>query len=238
MLISSGNSAPDDRWPWRHAGSLWVLSCPIAGPIGEVVNESIYASTFAWTPGWSAMVRGQVMGVAALLALITIALLLWPNRATFAMAIGLSIFATVGILAWRHALGSVDRVGGDIIAAGDGLNQHDAYVYERAKQDSTQTVPWVGWTHPLFASEVGLSQAAMQLNLTNTGELAFSYRAQAGCTTAFLRRAVIMGPHPIMTAVSSRSPMQEVAKAEYRGCQQPNRRGDAAAEWAVGGVGG
>jgi hypothetical protein len=220
MLISTGDTPPDHRWPWRKAGSVWVLSANIVGPIGEAINENIYAPTYTWIPGYSAAVRGQVMAVAILLVLLTAGLMLRPNRITITTAIALSIFTTAGIIYWRHSLGSADRAGGDIIIANAGLLQRDAVVYERAKVDSIQTIPWTGWTHPLFASQTGLNRAAMRLHISSNNELAFTYQTTIGHTIAFIRRDVQPGPAPVVTS-SHDSPMQEAARAEYlsAGCK-------------------
>jgi hypothetical protein len=214
MLVSIGDQAPDLNWPWKKVGSCWALSWPLIGPVGEIVNENVYAPTYAWTPGWSPAVRGQVVGVAAILVMITIALLLRPNRITMSAAIILCLLTTLGIIAWRHSLGSIDRAGGDILIASGALLQRDAFVFERAKESSTQVVPWAGWTHPLFASGNQLNASSMRLNVSATAQLSFSYQASAGHTLAFLRRQVTPSTAP--TAISSTlSPMQEAAKSEY-----------------------
>lgn len=215
-LICTGDVAPDARWPWQHKENAWVLSFALAGPVGETVNEDAYAPTYAWNPGWRNAVRGQVMGAAILLVLITIALLLRPNRWTLISAIFLMLVASIGIAAWRQSLGNITRAGGDVVVARAGLLQRDAWVYERSRESSTQSVAWNNWTHPMFSSDDALRNSAMKLVVTAQGELQFSHDAITGHTMAFVRREIWPGEMPV-SSMPVRSPMLELAKSVYLG---------------------
>jgi hypothetical protein len=214
-LIAVGPLPPDFRWPWHPVGSVWVLSCSLAGPGGDLVNPNVYAAVVNWTPGWSSAVRGQVMGVGALLVLGTIGLSLWPGRLSMGISIGLLLAASGGVAYWRHTLGAVDHAGGDVIINKGSMTQLDQYVYERAREDNAQLIPWAGCTHPLFNTPSAVERSQMVLHQSDSGELAFSYQAKAGHTLAFLRREVRPGVVLPMD-LSNNSPMQEVARSEYR----------------------
>ena len=217
VVLAARGEMPDQRWPWRRVGSLWILSVPIVGPTDQLVDDSVYAPTFAWTPGWSPQVRGQVIGIAAMLVLCTGAiLLLRRNRWTAGAVIFLALLTTGGVIGWRRSLGSVDRAGGDVLVSGEGLLQRDSWVYERAKISSAETVPWTGWTHPVFASSTGMIRADMRIHIGANDEMSFVFQANAGHTIAFVRREVQPAAMPAI-ACTHDSPMQDTAKAAYLG---------------------
>jgi hypothetical protein len=180
-----------------------------------LIDENVYAPTFGWMPGWSPQVRGQVMGVAALLVLFTAGVLMFrKNRITTGSAIALSLLTAGAVAGWHHWLGSIDRAGGDIIVANAGLVQRDSWVYQRAKSSSVETVPWAGSTHPVFASAIGLTQSAMHMQITANGAMSFVYLANSGRTMAFVRSDIQPGTAP-KTAAAHQSPMEEAARTAY-----------------------
>jgi hypothetical protein len=141
-------------------------------------------------------------------------LMFLPRHAAGFSVSTLSIVATIAIICWRHSFAPVDRIGGDILVCHDGMIQRDAFVYERAKESSVQNIPFAGWTHPIFASSMGLNQSQMKLTMSSIGELTFTYHAISGHTMAFLRREVGPGSLPAVSA-ENHSPMRDVAKLEY-----------------------
>jgi hypothetical protein len=166
-------------------------------------------------PGWPPRVRGQVVGIAALLLLVTVGLLQQGrNRTTAGLVISILLLSPVGIMWWRASLGSVDRAGGEIVIAGDALLQRDSWVYQRAKTSSTQIVPWTGWTHPLFASVTEMNRSEMRVGVSAGDQLEFVYQAIAGHTLAFVRREIQPGGMPATTAPGG-SPMEQAARAAY-----------------------
>jgi hypothetical protein len=215
VTLAARGEIPDHRWPWRSNGSLWVLSATPAGPNGELIDEDVYAPTYAWTPGWSPQIRGQIMGVAALLVFFTAGILMFPkNRITLGSVIGLSLVAAGAVAGWHHSLGNIDRAGGDILVANEGLIQRDSWVYQRAKTSSVETVPWTGSTHPIFASAAGMRQANMRVHIAGNGNMSFVYQATAGHTIAFIRSDIQPGPNP-ETVGTHESPMEQAARAVY-----------------------
>lgn len=213
-FVAVGERAPDSRWPWKKSGAGWVLCCRVAGPQCGVINAGVYSPTFAWAGGWPARVRRQVVGVGVLILLIFFGLMLRDFRGVYFVAIGVCVFAAVGIVCWREALGSVVRGGGDIFVGRDGMLQRDQYVYERAREDSNQIVPWAGSTHPLFGSRQGMIESGMRLNVSAGGKLSFGYHAFAGHTMAFLRRSVEPGALQALASTDA-SPMRELVKDQY-----------------------
>jgi hypothetical protein len=215
VTLAARGKIPDHRWPWRFNGSLWILSATATRPTGELIDDHVYAPTYGWSPGWSPQIRGQVMGVATLLILLTAGILLVRrNRTTAASAIILCLLTAAAVAGWRHSLGNIDRAGGDILIADHGLLQRDSWVYQRAKSASIETVPWTGNTHPIFASVTAMTQADMRLHITSNNELSFIYHAIPGHTLAFVRSEIQPGPIPA-TINAHQSPMQEAARAAY-----------------------
>jgi hypothetical protein len=215
VMLAARGEVPDQRWPWRFNGSLWILSPIRARLNGQLIDENVYAPTFGWTPGWAPQIRGRVVGLAALLVLFTAGILtVRKNWITAAAAIGLSLLAAGGVAGWHHSLSNIDRAGGDIIIADRGLVQRDSWVYQRAKRSSTEAVPWAGSTHPVFASTVGLTLSRMQLHIGADDELTFVYQAIASRTVAFVRTQIEPGAMPA-TVNSKQSPMQEAARLVY-----------------------
>jgi hypothetical protein len=215
VVLAARGDRPDPRWPWRRQGSLWILAAKPVGPHDELVDDSVYAPTYAWMPGWPPRVRGQVVGIAALLLLVTVGLLqLGRNRATAGLAISILLLSAVAIFWWKASLGSVDRGGGDIVIAGNGLSQRDGWVYQRAKTTSTQIVRWTGWTHPLFASVNEMNRSEMRVSVSPGDQLEFIYQAIAGHTMAFVRREIQPGGMPATVATDG-SPMEQAARAAY-----------------------
>jgi hypothetical protein len=214
MLICTGDVRPDARWPWVARDRVWVLSYAPAGPLGQVVNEDAYLPTYPWASGWSATVRGQVVGVGAVLVIVMVALLLRPNRWTLIAAVLIPVAATIGIGVWRGSLGTVNRAGGDIIVSLGGLTQRDAWVYERSREPADRWVNWSGWTHPYFASDGSIGASHMTLVVTSQGQLRYSYGAAADQTMAFLRREVLPG-QSLIGAMPFESPMLDLVKAGY-----------------------
>lgn len=213
-LIATGQK-PDDRWPWQQRDMVWRLDGNALGPGNQSIDEATYSPTFGWVPGWSAGMRGQVMGIATLITLLTCGILLAKtNRWTAAFSIAVPLLATGGIVIWRQSLASVERAGGDILIASNGLVQRDSWVYQRARTDSIQTVPWAGWTRPMFGSNRGVDEAAPRIQVKPDGTLSFSYHAIAGHTMAFVRREIQPGSSPA-TSPAQDSPMQELAKSVY-----------------------
>jgi hypothetical protein len=215
VLAATGDVAPDDRWPWKHDGKLWVLRDQPLGPTDRIVDEAIYSPTFAWAPGWSVAVRQEVFGAGVLLAILAIALFLWRSKATMAGIILLAVISSGTVAWWRTLLGPVNQAGGDVIVAANGLLQRDTWLYERARSDSPRDIAWSGWTHPVFASSEQIEKTGMQVRVSSDGKLSFTYRARRDETVAFIHREV--GPETAPAATPSRSsPMQNLAREVYQ----------------------
>jgi hypothetical protein len=214
MLISTGVKAPDDRWPWQHRGVVWTLAISPAGPAGELVNADLYAPTYGWTPGWSPSIRGQVLGVGGLLVLLTVALMLRPNRWTIAVAFVLALSTALGVAMWRKSLSVISLTGGDVLIDHGGLIQRDEWVYERAAENTLADIPWSGSTHPIFPSDASLNQ--LRVSLSAEGKLSYQWTASAGHTLAFVRREVSpgkMNQSMLLTAQAPQSPAQSPAQS-------------------------
>ena len=214
ILVSVGSDAPDDRWPWKHQNYTWVLSYVPAGPTAQLVNQDVYLPTYAWAPGRSSGVRRQVVAAGALILLITLALLLRPNRWTFNAALVFLVLASGAIVLWHRSLGSIALAGGDIKVSGLTLAQSDGWLYARAREQTSHRVPWSGSTHPVFPSELELQKTDLALTVSGQGTLGFDYTALPAHTLAFVHREVYPDPPP-PTRLPMRSPMAELAKAAY-----------------------
>jgi hypothetical protein len=128
--------------------------------------------------------------------------------------VALAILTSGGVVIYRHTLGTIDRAGGDIFVAGSPLLQRDSWVFQRAKDNSIQTVPFAGWTHPIFASAGGIDQTDLRICLSADDQLSFQYQAAAGHSLAFVRREIRPGSAPAVLNQRD-SPMQETAKDLY-----------------------
>ena len=151
-LAVPSDAPPDGRWPWQRRDRTWVLAADPAGPTG-VVSADAYGPTEAWSPGWSAGVRGAaaaggLVWAGAVVALVAVARRPWTRVAG---PVVLCVAVAGGVALWRATLDVVARGGGDVTVAGRGWVQRDAWVYERARAAADVTVPWAGWTHPVFA---------------------------------------------------------------------------------------
>ncbi len=216
VTLASRGGRPDNRWPWKQQGSCWILRANLAGPVDDLINEAVYAPTYAWQPGWSPRVRGQVFGAGATILVVVLAILLIGrgSRAAGATAMSVCLIAGVLVIAWRHAMGSIDSAGGDIIVASDHLLQRDSWVYQRAKADDTTAVPWAGSTRPMFSSLAGSENSRMFVVAGADSRLRFEYRSTAGHCLAFMRRDVTPDEPPA-ASLAFRSPMEEAVKDAY-----------------------
>ena len=214
-LASRSNSRPDENWSWQKRGSFWVLRYSPLGPVDQLVNPDAYAPTFAWSPGWPAAIRAQVAAVAVVLFLAIVAVaMLRDHRAVFGL-IALSLLSAAAVAVWQHALGTVSRAGGDMIVQSPGLIQRDAWVFERARQTGEQTIPWAGWTVPIFGSAVAPVDSGIRIQIAD-GSASFNFQLDRGKTIAFVRREVQPGPVPTLENDRG-SPMREAANAVYLG---------------------
>ena len=203
--------------------------------MGVAIDESVYGPIYAIATGWPVAVRQQVMGIAVLLVMVTLALLLRPRRSTSTIAIALLLLTSIGILLYRRSLGTLTSGGGDVLIPKSGLLQRDAWVYQRARETAQQSVPWTGWTHPIFGSPLGLSRSQMKLVVEKDNTLRFDYLAIAEHTLAFVRREISPGevpsnPPPTMPV---HSPMSELARSSYltQGTQITGETAPAPGRW-------
>ena len=225
MLAVVGDAvAPDDRWPWQRRGTAWVLSYAPAGPAG-VVEPDAYVPTESWSPGWPPAIREAVVVIAVLLSLATVAWLYATGPAAGGRgrpspvaaeaaapvsaarpwagvlgAVTLSLAAAGGVAVWRATLDPVARGGGDVTVAGGRWSQRDAWVYNRARSSTDVSVPWAGWTHPIFASTAAAEGA--RVTVAPDGRLGFALHLSSGAATAFVRRDVAPGSPPDITGGS------------------------------------
>lgn len=215
VLAVPGDAAPDDRWPWKHDGKLWILRDQPAGPTDRTVDEAVYSPTFAWAPGWPVATRQVVFGAGILLSILAVALLLWRSNKAVAGVVLLAVIFSGAVAWWRKFLGPVSQTGGDVIVAADGLLQRDRWLYERARLNGLRDIAWSGWTHPIFASFEQLEKTGMQVRVSSEGSLSFAYRAYRGETVAFIHRSVQPGSAPAATSSRS-SPMRNMAREVYQ----------------------
>src|SRR5262245_45389130 len=60
IIATRSASRPDNRWPWRQVGSLWVLDPALAGPRMGAADPVIFSPVQGWEGEWPLAVRRQI----------------------------------------------------------------------------------------------------------------------------------------------------------------------------------
>jgi hypothetical protein len=210
-IAATGDARPDGRWPWVRQGPWWRLRYRPAGPNSELLNADAYSPVSVWSPPRPA---GGLVSIAALMSLAVIAVCLWRSRWRLPVAIAILLLATGGTAWWRRGLDVVATGGGDVLVVDGPLVQRDIWEFQRGLDSGEVTVPFHGWTHPVFSGAAAMTAANLRLTVTPS-VIAFHASARPQGLLAFVHREVSPGALPPVVPDTTSSPMQDIAKAMY-----------------------
>jgi hypothetical protein len=189
-LIVRTSTRPDERWPWKALGNLWVLRHESAGP-APCIDADVYDPTYSLDRGWPLQFRREIVLWAALICIVILAVSLWRSRWTVWGCILACIVAAV-VFAWRYSRQSpVLQLQTGIAINQRDLTQIDLWSWRTTLRETDASVPATGLTYPMFTTAGQVEQMNLQMICGADGNPErLQFHLMPGQSLAILRRLV------------------------------------------------